>query len=66
MATREKDNNITKKSMPDTIGVTVSNMESVLLIDSGAAVTVLSVKLWQKIPEKQRPELDIRKDTVDC
>ncbi len=40
---------------------TVNTFECELLIDSGAAVTVISIELWQKIP---RPELEIPKDTV--
>ncbi len=44
--------------------VYVNDLETELLIDSGAAVTVISVEFWEKIPKIQRPELCIADDTV--
>ena len=37
--------------------VNINSVDCELIIDSGAAVTVISSKLWEQIPIASRPEL---------
>ena len=42
----------------------VNGIESELLVDSGAAVTVISVGLFEKIPSEHRPQLKTLEDNI--
>ena len=44
--------------------VTLCGKECDLLIDSGAAVTVISIKLWTKLPVSEKPELTSPNGTI--